>query len=204
MEQSWNPLSSRLALEIISITPARNDSIICFFDSTERQRVDIGVYKSWQCHYLYCSKTDLRKLATENKTRTQISVFIFYSHMLHFALNVQVILSGQTQKVWVSTYSNVLYSLFIHTGEHARAFSYNLHPFLIGYLVAVIYIVGTAKSRREEKLSKQRSSMHEFKRMLFQVLTCSLKIPWCSTTWPSISKPDIRDICSMSFITWKI
>lgn len=45
----------------------------------------------------------------------QISVIIFYSHMLHFALNVHVTLSGQTQKVWVSTYSNVLYSLFIHT-----------------------------------------------------------------------------------------
>lgn len=95
--------------------------------------------------------------------------------MLHFALNVQVILSGQTQKVWVSTYSNVLYSLLTHTGEHTRAFSYNLHPLLIGYLVAVIYKVGTAKQRREEKLGKQKSSMHEFKRRVFQVLTCSFK-----------------------------
>lgn len=79
--------------------------------------------------------------------------------MLHFAINVQVTFSGQTQKVGVSTYSNVLYSLFIHTGEHTRAFSYNEHPLLVGYLVAVIYRVSTAKVGREEKLSKQKSSM---------------------------------------------
>lgn len=35
----------------------------------------------------------------QKNKKTQVSVIIFYSHMLHFALNVQVILSGQTQKV---------------------------------------------------------------------------------------------------------
>lgn len=68
--------------------------------------------------------------------------------MIHFALNVKVTLSGQTLKVRVSTYSNVLYSLFIHTGEHTRAFSYNLLPLLNAYLVAVIYKVATTKKTK--------------------------------------------------------
>lgn len=50
-------------------------------------------------------------------------------------------------QVRVSTYSNVLYPLFIHTGEHTRAFCYNLHPLLIAYLVAIIYKVGTTKNK---------------------------------------------------------
>lgn len=73
--------------------------------------------------------------------------------MLHFALNVQVTLSDQTQKVWVSTYSNVLYSLFIHTGQPQKLPVNNLHPLFVGYLVAVIYKVSSAKE--EKKLGKQ-------------------------------------------------
>lgn len=67
--------------------------------------------------------------------------------MLHFALNVQVTLSDQTQKVWVSTYSNVLYSLFIHTGQPQKLPVNNLHPLFVGYLVAVIYKVSSEKEK---------------------------------------------------------
>lgn len=75
--------------------------------------------------------------------------------MLHFALNVQVTLSDQTQKVWVSTYSNVLYSLFIHTGQPQKLPVNNLHPLFVGYLVAVIYKVSSAKRKVEKELGKQ-------------------------------------------------
>lgn len=38
--------------------------------------------------------------------------------MLHFAINVQVTLSDPTQKAWISTYSNVLYSWFSFIQEN--------------------------------------------------------------------------------------
>lgn len=39
------------------------------------------------------------------------------------------------------------------------------------------WVLQNNKKKREEKLSKQKSSMHEFKRkFFFQVLACSLKI----------------------------
>lgn len=83
-----------------------------------------GVRKSRQGNSLYCSKKTTGNI---KQKRTQISVFIFYSHMLHFALNVQVILSGQTQKVWVSTYSNVLYSLSSFIQENTRELSVTIY-----------------------------------------------------------------------------
>lgn len=110
-------------------------------------------------------------------TQSQISVIIFYSHMLHFALNVQVTLSDQTQKVWVSTYSNVLYSLFIRTGQPQKLPVNNLHPLFVGYLVAVIYKVSSAKEKFEQKLGKQKKraactiSRGGKKKQFLQVLT---------------------------------
>lgn len=66
----------------------------------------------------------------------------FYSHMLHFALNVQVILPGQNQKVESApTVMYCILSSFIQ--ENTRELSVNnLQPLLIGYLFAVIYKEG--------------------------------------------------------------
>lgn len=51
--------------------------------------------------------------------------------------------------------------------ENTQAFNYNLQPLLVGYLVAVIYKVGTVKIKRR-KPSKQKSSMHEIKMKFFK------------------------------------
>lgn len=126
---------------------------------------------------------------TEKKPnkRTQISVIIFYSHMLHFALNVQVILSGQTQKVWVSTYSNVLYSLFIHTGE-PQELSVTIYTHYSLAIWLRSFTKWVLQKKEEKKLGKQKKQHAWIQEEVFQVLACFVKIPQCSTMWPSIRK----------------
>lgn len=85
---------------------------------------------------------------------------LFYSHMLHFALNVQVTLSDQTQKVWVSTYSNVLYSLFfsfIQENTHKLSVRIYTHYSLAIQLQSCTKW-GTAKRREEENSRVNREA----------------------------------------------
>lgn len=81
-------------------------------------------------------------------------------------------------KVRVGTYSNVLYSLFIHTEKHTRAFSYNLHPLLIAYSVAVIYKVATTKKKRKLRKAACMNS-----KRLFQVLNLLKDKLQCQNAW---------------------
>lgn len=153
---SWNPLLCQAQLHFLGITPVT---------PTRNKMIRLSDFSS-------CAE---RWRINKNK-RTLISVIIFYSHMLHFALNVQVILSGQTQKVWVSTYSNVLYSLLIHTGEPQE-----LSVTIYTHYSLAIWLRSFTKwelQNKEKKLSKQKSSMHGFKRkFFFKCSTCVLKIP---------------------------
>lgn len=125
--------------------------------------------------------------------RTRISVIIFYSHMLHFALNVQVILSGQTQKVWVSTYSNVLYSLFIHTGE-PQELSVTIYTHYSLAIWLRSFTKWVLQKKEEKKLGKQKKQHAWIQEEVFQVLACFIKIPQCSTMWPSIRKTQMSAV----------
>lgn len=132
------------------------------------------------------------------KKWTHIGVIIFYSHMLHFALNVQVILSGQTQKVWVSTYSNVLYSLFIHTGE-PQELSVTRYTHYSSAIWLRSFTKWVLQNEEEEKLRKAACTNLKGSCLSFFFFFLSVNffftIPRCSTLRPSIEN-------QMSAVRW--